>query len=171
MATINQEISNLRTLIRKVQDDSPYEDQFLYSILTIVNSKLTYQHSKNHDNDFHWTTFCVPLEVAKSHNCECVEVGCNVLKSVYTIPHAMMGKNGHMFKVETLGDILISPKSPQTVIDDQLDDIKRGKLGWYLRSGKLIIWNNLKLKAIQVSGRWENILDWQGKTLWDGDGN
>ena len=172
MSTIRQDISNIRSLIKQVQDDTDYTDQFLYSLITVASAKLQEQHAMRNSNNFHWTTFCVPLVKAKSHNCDCVEVGCDVLKSKYKIPHAMDGKRGSLlFKVETLGDVLIPPRTPQEVITDNLDDIKSGRTSYFIRDSHLIIWNNLDLKAIQVSGMWEDISKWQGKELCDTDGN
>lgn len=170
---IGQDISNIRKLIKKVQNDSLYEDQFLYSLLSICASKLQYQRIEKYKriNDFNWFTFCVRLEKVKSHDCDCVEIGCDVLKTVITIPRPMVARNELLLKVETLGDVLIPPKSPQIVKDDNLDDIKRGKPGWHIRNEKVIIWNNLKYKAIQISGIWEDISKWQGKELCDLEGN
>ena len=173
MSTIRQNISDVRSLIKQVQNDTPYTDQFLYSLLNAAAIKLQYQRYEKHKmaNDFNWITFCVPLELANSHDCDCVAVGCKVLKTPYKIPRPMVAGNHMLFKVETLGDILISRKNPQTVKDDFLDDIKAGKPGWHIRSEKLLIWNNLKYKAVQVTGIWEDITEWVGKSLCDLDGN
>ena len=172
MSTIRQHVSNIRTLIRKVSNDSNYEDQFLYSLLRITANKLQYQHK---GTQFDYATFCIPLVKANSHNCDCVSVGCTVLKSEYEIPKPLIKPNsGGMssFSVETLGDKLIDKASPQAQITNLLDDIKKNELTYWIRSGKLIIWNSdLNLKAVQVTALWEDITDWQGLDLCDNEGN
>jgi len=171
---IPQHISNIRGLIKKVQDDTPFVDQLIYSLLVIAGNRVQYQKDrKNRDttNPFNWDTFCIKLEVAHSHDCSCIKVGCNVLKSVIQIPKPRMGSSKPLFNVRTLGDKLIPFKLPEDVKADLEDEVKSGKPGYMIRNQKLIIWNNLKWGAVQVSGVWEDITDWNGLGLCDDDGN
>lgn len=171
MATVKEHIADFRGLIKKHEDDTPYVDQFLYSILNKANSKLEHQKAlKFHKiSDFTESTFCIELEKSKSHNCDCVAVGCDVLKSIHNIPEPLVGRNKDLIKVETLGGILIPRKTEQEVLSDNIDDIKSGRPGWMLRSRKLIIWNELGYKSVQVTANWADITQWNGIQYCDSD--
>lgn len=173
MKTIRQNISDIRTLIKQVQNDSLYPDQFLYSLLRITASKLQYQRIEKYKavNDFNWQTFCIPLIKAKSHDCDCVQVGCDVLKSVNELPRPLIGANRLMFKVLTLGEEPIPKRSAAEIKTDNEDDIKAGEPGYMIRNNRLVIWNNVKWKAVQVSGIWEDPTEWIGLSLCDEDGS
>jgi hypothetical protein len=163
MATINQTISDLRGLIKQVQDDSHYTDAMLFSLLNKAKSYLLRQKLLKYRkvSEFNWDTFCVNLELAKAHDCECVAVGCDVLASTFELPRVLSGNNMDLIRVETLGGKLIPKKTEEQLRYEKYDDIKSGQLAWSLRSRRIIIWNNLNLKTIQVSGVWEDISQWQ----------
>ena len=77
MSTVASNISAVRSLIRQVQDDSDYTDKFLYSLLSSAKARLLRQKlDRGKLSEFNWVTFCVSLERGKSHNCDCVAVGC-----------------------------------------------------------------------------------------------
>lgn len=172
MATIAKHISNLRGLIKQVQDDTHYTDPYLYDLLNSAKNKLREQtlSKNNHVSKQEWVTYCIGLERAKSHNCSCVKVGCDVLKSVYKLPGVASSARRDEIVVRTLGDKILPHRSEEEIIDELTDDVKSGKPSYTFRNSKLIIWNNLEYKAIQVSVLPEDITEWSTVLLCNQDG-
>lgn len=162
MATIQQHISDIRGYIKQVQDDSHFTDSFIYRSLNKAKNKIREQNlsKANFVSNFEWRTFCIELERTKSHDCSCVKVGCDVLKSVYELPGVNTSGRKDLIRIHTLGDILIPYKNEEEIKDDITDDVKSGLPGYMIRNGKIIIWNNLDYKAVQVTVLPEDITEW-----------
>lgn len=162
--TIKEHISQLRGNIRKYEDDTKFTDPQLYVAMNSAKNKLRGQKlSKGKKvSDFEYRTFCIELEKTKSHDCDCVPVGCTVLKSKYGIPASATSATKDMFRVLTLGDVLIPNKNEQEIKTDITDDVKGGKPGYMIRNSKVLIWNNLLYPAVQVTGLWEDLTAWEG---------
>jgi hypothetical protein len=75
---IGELISTVRQLIKEVQDDSKYTDSFLWSIISTCAKDKSSVHNR--------TRFCIELERVKHHDCSCVAVGCDVLRTKYKVP-------------------------------------------------------------------------------------
>ena len=85
-------IGTLRTLIKAHSDDSNYTDSALYSLLIQSRSEILSRKLRKHQplSPFNEQTICVPLEKDNFHDCSCVSVGCDVLKSQFTIPQPIV---------------------------------------------------------------------------------
>jgi len=169
MATIGEHISTLRTLIREYSDDSEFTDPFLYNLMNSVRAKLLHDRYMKYRrvSDFDWDTFCVSLAKKNSHDCDCIEVGCLVRKSEIKLPKPITGRFRDLFKVMTLDGSIIRRVTEQQLKDEMQDDVLGGKPGYTIRSQKLIIFNWLDLKVVQVSAVWEDITDWAGEDYCD----
>jgi hypothetical protein len=160
--SINNVVSDLRGLIKQVQDDSVFTDKFLFSILSKARAKILIQRLRNNRLSFYnWNTFCIKLERAKSHNCDCVAVGCDVRRSVFKLPRTLSGRTGDLLKIETLGGKTVRGVTEQQLLDEVDDPIKAGSIAWSMRSRYLIVWNALEMDTIQVSGVWEDLSEWE----------
>lgn len=171
--TINQHISMVRLLMKiNDTDDTPFTDEAIYLLFNSVANKLNKdKYTKEYKvSDWNKSTFCIELEQAKSHNCECIAVGCDVLKTVYKIPKAIVKNNKDLIKFFTLDWTEIPIILEQEQETNQLDDMWKGKTTSSITNRKGMIWNNLDLKAIQVQGVFEDITDWEGVQLCDSDG-
>jgi len=115
--------------------------------------------------DYNLLRFCIELEVAKSHNCDCVPVGCDVLKTVYELPEYLQTPYHSSIKVRTLGGKIIGKTSDEALLTELTDPIKGSAIRWTLNSNKIVIWRNLDLKAIEVEAVWADPLDWDEKRL------
>lgn len=173
MSTVASNISALRGIIKQVQDDSVYTDKFLYSLLSSAKARLLRQKlDRGKLSEFNWVTFCISLEVGKSHNCDCVPVGCDVVKSVSEIPKVLNGRHNDLIRIETLGGKLIPFRTEEQILNEVEDDILGSTLKWTMRSRKLIIFNNTDLKAVQVTSVPEDISAWGDiHTCVDSSGN
>jgi hypothetical protein len=161
MKSIAQHISNIRSLI-KVYGRNPegYTDEGLYSLFSVSRAEILSNKLKKFDaiHEDNWFQICIGLEIAKSHNCDCVpdNLECKILKSKYKLPAVLVGSNMSKLKVR-----LISGKVVNIVPEDE----------WFRRSKKetqeyfgsivnsyLILWNvPLVLKAILIVGIWSDI--------------
>ncbi len=159
-----EHISNLRHALAEVTDESDFTDSYLYSIWKQGRAKFLGQKAKRKDHIplSNWHTFCIELEVGKSHDCTCVPVGCQVLKSKYEIPGVVASRVREYLEVLTLDGQQISYRTEAEKKSDRYDDIKKDRLGYMLFNRKLIIWDdNLALKAVQARGLWSDPLAWQ----------
>lgn len=167
MSTIAQEISVLRNTIKEVDDDSKYRDSYLYSMWSIARSDILYKSLGNKIFITPWAyhRFCIELEKVKSHNCDCVAVGCDVLRSRYPVPKPVSGRWNDAIEIQDLDGDTIGLTDEQGVKSDLLDPVKRKKYRATLYNGYLYIWNTLDLKAIQINGIWEDVSKWDGIQL------
>lgn len=177
MPTINQHISALRILIKEQTDDSLYTDQFLYHLLTGATSTL---HRRNIEKDRKvspWNTqsYCISLEVANSHDCSCVPVGCKVLKSKDKIPTPLNSDNGPMMKVYTLDHVEIFRVDEAEQRASMLHPIKKNRLSYSIVNGKIVLWNgntdHIIPRAITVKGLFNDVTEWASIEACDESGN
>jgi hypothetical protein len=161
--TYSEHISNLRNTIRAVSGDSDITNSYLYSIWKIGRAKFLSQKArrKNHISHTNTHMFCIELEQSKSHDCGCVKVGCDALKSKYELPSVISSYTRSMLKVMTLDGTIIPFRTEAEVKTANLDPIKKGSLAYSIYNNKLVIWNTLSLEAVQVEAIWSDPLAWQ----------
>jgi len=87
---------------------------------------------------------------------------CTVLNSIHELPATATSATKDIFRVLTIGDVLITNKNEKEIKTDNTDDVKGGKHGYMIRNSKVLIWNNLLYPAVQVTGLWEDITAWDG---------
>lgn len=159
-----EHLSNLRNSIKEVSSESDFTDSLLYSYWKMGRANFLSQKAKRKDHipRTNWHTFCIELEAGKSHDCSCVPVGCQVLKSIYEVPGVISSRVGEYLQVLTLDGSPISYKTEAEKKSDKLDDIKKDTLGYMVFNRKLVIWDDrLALKAVQCRGIWSDPLAWQ----------
>ena len=176
MPTINQHISALRILIKEQSDDSLYTDQFLYHLLTGAASTI---HRRNIEKDrkispWNLPSYCISLEKAKSHDCSCVPVGCDVLRSKDKIPTPLNSDNGPVIKVTTMDHQEIYRVNEAEQKSNLLHPIKKKKLSYSIVNGKIILWNanteHIIPRAILVKGLFNDVTEWSGIASCDSNG-
>lgn len=159
-----EHISNLRHALKEVSDESDISDSLLYSVFKMGRATFLSQKAKRKDHiaRTNWHTFCMELETAKSHDCTCVPVGCQVLKSVYEVPGVISSRVKEYLEVLTLDGSLIPYRTENQKRTDKYDPIKKDRLGYMIYNRKLVIWDdNLALKAVQVRGLFTDPVAWQ----------
>lgn len=141
--TILQHISAIRNLIKQYADDSNYENEFLFVLLNNANATWLRRKLDNNEkvNDWNWPSYCIELEAGLSHDCDCVPVGCKVLKSKYKIPKPLLSRNRLMIKVYTIDGKEIENTTEEKIKVSKYDEIKKKQLAYSVNNQKLIIWN------------------------------
>lgn len=174
MATIGQHISNIRQLIKEnSRNPDVYSDQLLYQLLNGARAELLESNANkiNHNSEWDWETFPIFLKKDKSHLIGCVEYGCDILRSEYKLPRALLVNNKSMVEFYTFS---WKPIVFGTEIDWQnfkYDDVKSKQTNASIINDYVVIWNNMKLKAILAKGIWEDITDWQSLPLCNEEGD
>ena len=143
---IGELISTLRQLIKEVQDDSKYTDSFLWSIINTCRKERINQHNK--------TRFCIELERVKHHDCSCVAVGCDVLRTISKIPVPVK------MTIYDLGGSTVGFSSDQELKFNVYDPIKSKSIRYNTHNQYLYLYGTLDRKYVQLEGIWENIVDW-----------
>lgn len=172
--TINQHISNLRALIKKhSRNPDVFSDALLYSFLSGARSIILEQNENkaNHTSEWDITQFPIKLVKTKSHLVGCVTYGCDVLRSEYKIPRALLMNIQSKFKVSTYDYTNVLIGTEQDYQNSKYDDIKSKLIHASIINEYLIIWNKLNLKSVLVSGIWEDVLDWAMIPFCDMNGN
>lgn len=150
--TYSEVLSTIRQSIKEVADDSKYSDSYLYSLWKLGRSKFLSQRtkSKNFVSNNNWITVCLELEKGKSHDCSCIANGCDVLKTKHEIASSINSRVSQNIEILTLDGTLIPHRYAYEVKSDMLDPIKKNRLAYTIVNNKIIIWNSLELKAIQI---------------------
>lgn len=162
--TYAEHISNLKHALKEVSNESNYSDSLLYSLWKQGRAKFLTQKAKKKDHiaRTNWYTFCMELEIGKSHDCSCVPVGCDVLKSKYVLPGVIASRMGEKLQILTLDGTPISYRTENERKTDIYDPIKCDDLGYMIFNQKVIIWDKgNELKGFQARGIWSDPLEWQ----------
>lgn len=174
MTTINQYISDMRQIIKRVgRSDDVYTDSFLYSLLNGARNILFEQQSNNLDllSEWDWQQFPLKLVKDKSHLVGCVNVGCDIMRSEYKVPRPLASNAKNLIDVTTFDYATIQLDTEQTYSNNKYDDIKSKQPMASIINNYLVVWNRPQLKYVMVNGIWENILDWSTIPQCDNNGN
>lgn len=163
MATINQYISDLRSVIKESgRSEDIYTDSFLYSLLNGARLKILEQqfNKLSFSPEWDWHSFPVKLIKSKSHLIGCVEYGCDIMRSEYKLPRALASNYKNMINVTTFDYSKITLGTEQEYQNSKYDDIKSKEPFGSIINGYLVIWNRPLWKNVLVSAPWEDILEW-----------
>ena len=179
MATIAKHVGFIRSIISNHTDDSKFTDEMIYTAFNNAANMLQIRKNKRWEfiSDWNYRRYCLGLEVQKSHNCDCVPVGCDVLKTKIRVPRPLTSRNKDMIRVYDLQGRELFRVDENEQIANQLDEVKKGQITYSLIDQKITIWNAIdpvsnrpKYKAIEVEMIPEDETDWAGITLCDSDG-
>lgn len=163
MSTINQHISNIRGLIKEhSRNPEVYTDQFLYQLLNGARARLLEINANkiNHNSEWDWETFPIFLTKKKSHLVGCIQVGCDVMRSEYKLPRALLVNNKSMIEVYGFDWKPIILASEIDWLNTKYDDVRSKYINASIINDYLVIWNKLNLKAVLVKGLWEDVSEW-----------
>jgi len=160
--TVGKIISDLKMLIKEVSNDSDYTESFLWSLITKARARVLTNDIKAKQFISAWSThrFCVEMELHKAHDCECIPVGCDVLRSKYTIPRPLSGRYRDAVQVKTIGNSVVGYSEDYELKSNKYDPVKKNALRWNIHNQHLYLYNTLDHLSIQVEGAWENIIEW-----------
>ena len=160
MASVSETISRLRTLIKQYSDDSPFTDEFLYSVLNSGKARLLRQRATSFNKLPNAQCFCIELVKATSHDCACIDIGCEVLMTKYPIPDTIFGRNTELLYLKTLGEQEIPIIDFRELSYMNLDPIKANKRVATEYNRHFLIWNEEDLEALIVCAIWSDIAAW-----------
>ena len=172
MATINQHISNLRGLIKEHgRNPGVYTDPQLYELFNGAANRLlrNYNVRLNHNSEWDYEFYPMPLVDDKSHMIGCVTVGCDIKRSQYKIPRALLIRNRSMIDVYTFDYTPIILGNEIDWQNNQYDDVKKNKTNASIINDYLVIWNNKTLKSVLLKGIWEDITQWSSIPMYNDD--
>jgi hypothetical protein len=173
MAKVGEVVSIFRSLIKEHSDDSAFEDQELYHILSSARALLFKRKADSFKVISAWEfqTFCIPLEKAFSHDCGCVTVGCKVLRSKYRIPRALTSRNKDLIRFSTLDHTEIPIMKERDIKTFIYDDVMKKSPFGVLIDRYIVIFNtDNRWRGILTSAIWEDLSEWDGIQLCDVDG-
>ena len=163
MQTIGNHLSNIRGLIKAYgRTQEGYTDEGLYNLFSVCRNEVLSNQLKKFQqvSDVNWYSICMKLEIAISHNCDCVpdSLECKILKSKYKLPSTLTGRNNSKIKLRTVGG-----KTINIVTEDDWFRKKDNVNGHYYGSivnSYLIIWNvPLTLKVVLISAIWSDPIE------------
>lgn len=155
-------IGSLRVILREQSDDSLYSDQFLLNELLTARARITAEKYGNESevSFTNWQTLTVKLEKTKYVDCGCIKVGCNILKSVYTIPSVVVTyMKKPLIRVRLFSGATLPYVKPERQRTNIYSEVLGDMPAYYIDNGKLIIWNTTALKAVIVEGVFSNPTD------------
>lgn len=162
--TVREALATFRKTIEESNATSDYTNSYLWSVWSAA--KMRVWRNKKVKGQFmsawNYHRFCIGLERVNSHDCECVSVGCTVLRTKFQVPKPLTGRVADAVEVTTLSGKRLGYRSENQVKSDLLDDIKKNDASFGVYNQYLYVWNNLDYKAIQLNAPWENIIEWEG---------
>lgn len=173
--TIDKHVAAIRGLLVEHNERTKLGDEEIYHHFANAVATLTkrkFDREKNF-NEFKIEYYCIATERGKVHECNCVDVGCDVLKSKVRIPSPINHKSSPFVKVRTLDHQDIAYVDSNVANAINTDPIRKGKLHYSIIGRKIILWNTNGIvpKAILVGGIFEDPLEWEGISLCDENGD
>lgn len=161
--TINGAVSLLRETIKEHADSTDYSSEYLWqlfsSALSSVREERLRRYGFNNPNYYH--TFCIEMRKGLSHECPCIEVGCNAFISVHPLPEYLTTTNNNTLSVFTLSNKRIDEIPNFDLYDAyKYDEGYKNKSLFYLQNNKIIMPDCDSPKVIQVKAIWRDLLDW-----------
>ena len=175
--TIQEGISIIRSLINKTSDDNTYTDELLYELLSKARAEILDKEYNKFEfkSNFDRHSICVPMCVSTSHDCECVPVGCTVLRSRFRIPRSLTQRVRDSMEVYTLGEKRLLPMTKEQADSYKWSAIRCKSIGWEIRNQFLILWNadtvNAFPRVVRVDMVPEDVVDLASIPKCDEQGN
>jgi hypothetical protein len=96
-----------------------------------------------------------------SHECPCIDVGCNAFISVHPLPEYLTTTNNNTLSAFTLSNRRIDEIPNFDLYDAyKYDEGYKNKPLFYLQNNKIIMPDCDSPKVIQVKAIWRDLLDW-----------
>lgn len=157
---LSELVGQIKQTIKAHSDDTNYTDQYIYSLARAARATLlsgrTEKYKMIGPNNIQ--SICVPLVRTKFHDCECIEVGCDILKSAIEIPSVIVKDSKPLITVRFFSGGTLPYVTPEHQISNRSSNVLVDAVGYYIKNRFLYIWNTLDLKAVIVEGVFEDPL-------------
>lgn len=156
--TISKHISAIKNRWKLNSDDVDFSDEFLYDMLSDARVELLDRKAKSFQKmgNSNWQTICVPLELATYHDCDCIAVGCEVLKSTIDLPSVISYRNKPAMSVTDLAGNTVHRFSMRDKSFMQYSKVLSQGPSWDIINNKLVIFNDLYKEMVLVKGIFNN---------------
>lgn len=162
MTTIGEQISKLKVKLISMgyEDDHVLSsDELLYGLLNDAGA-IVYKRVKDKFMkvpDFMFTRYGVRLTEANEdvYSCEDIPDRCKILESDFELPLSLYGRNKNSLKVYS-GHQELPLYNPSNQYDPYLSSLPSYKI----QNGKLRVYNNKILKAVDVEAVWHDPIKW-----------
>jgi hypothetical protein len=156
-------IQRVQSLYSKgVQSQSSrLSNRHIYNKLLTVRNRLVSLQAKKKQKLNQWTyqtLDCVELIEAHDYECECLALGCKVLRTKYKLPKPLTDLNSHLIQSVTSIDGLIQINETQFGLKKYQKGNRYAKETpeWFIKDEYMYITNVRKLKVIQITGMFED---------------
>ncbi len=166
-------IGSIRLFMKEQSDDSLYSDQAIYNELVTSRARITAEkYSAETEVPFmNWQTITVRLEKQKYVDCRCIRAGCEVLRSEVDIPSVVVTyMKRPLITVRTFNGETLPYVRPERQRHNVYSETMFDQPAYYIENNKLIIWNSLSLKAVQIEGVFSNPVDLASINICNEDG-
>lgn len=136
----------------------------IYNKMLTVRSKLISQEAKKRQKINQWsyqTIPCIELIKAEVHECPCLPpIGCEILRSKFTIPKPMTDLNNHLIQSVTSldGSVIFSEISWTEKKYKSSNKYTANKPDYYIRNNYLYITHRSGLKVVTLTGLFDDPL-------------
>jgi hypothetical protein len=176
--TRNEHIYAIQNIINSgpMSDDNRFSNRLVHHFLKVARALLLKRKVDKYQIDVeNYQTICMPLCVTKFHDCDCLpNLHCQILRSKYKLPQSISSRWGSILKVSYFDGRTIGyqPLNSQTYSQySRVASTQNKSIGWFIHNDYLYITNTLDLKAVLISGLFEEPEDVQDYSLCDSSGN
>ncbi|MCJ8334909.1 MAG: hypothetical protein MJH10_11760 [Epibacterium sp.] len=111
------------------------------------------------------------MSKTKYHDCDCVDVGCDVLKTSQEIPTVVVKNSKPLIRVRTFDGHILHYVTPNRQKHNKHSETLSDAPAYYIQNGKLIVWNTFDFKAIMVEGVFEDPTELSNISICNSDGD
>ena len=180
LKSIGAHIDYVREIIRQTSDDTNYPSELIYKSLLASRSILLHREANKYKpwSSWNYQSFCLPLEKATYHDCDCVpdvvNGECVILKSCVEIPRPVRSNLGEIIRITSLdGRIPYYEKPPHIGRFNKYRTTNAHKPFWTVINNNLAMFNvpDNCLDVVLVSGVFEDPAELSNSLLCDTEGN
>jgi hypothetical protein len=165
LQSVGAHIDYIRELIRQTSDDTNYPDELIYRAILSARSLLLHREANKYKpwSTWNYQSFCLPLEKATYHDCDCVpdvvNNECIILKSCVEIPRPIRSHLGEIIRITSLdGQTRYYEKTPDQGKYNKYRTTNKTKPFWTVVNGNLAFFNvpDNCWKSVLVTGVFED---------------
>ena len=137
-----------------ISDDNIYPIKLIEQYMNINRTLLTKRKADKGQllSDSSFITFCLELEPARFHDCNCVpfEHDCLILKSKTPIPPSVSDRNKELIEVRLIDGTKVDETSYSIFKESEHSLTGKDNITWFKFNGYIYITNTLDLKVVLI---------------------
>jgi hypothetical protein len=164
--TVGEIIQRVKNLYARgtPADENRLTDRHIYSKLLTSRSLLLSQmaHKKQYLSDWNYQIIdCIELIPAKPYECDCLDIGCDVLRTKYPLPKPLTNLDKNLISTVSSidGKIQYSETTWNSMKYQFANKYTGGKPYYFIKNKYLYLYNVRHLKVISVRGIFEDPIE------------